>query len=219
MWRSITVGLCAAMLVGITAFAVSPRRAFACSAGPEYDPVATSDVIVEGRFLGYDVLPDTPPGNNNYLTVRVKMDVAHVLKGSVAGDVIALVDPFSLSLPLSGHTKYEWIGSSGACGAFNEDPTGQYAVMGLSRNDDGTYRPSLLDSFYIGEGPQDPEYQRALQRLRSFPGAASLPSLGLGPARRGGFDALPTVGSVIAAVGLAAVVAGLVLRTRVRRIP
>jgi hypothetical protein len=229
MWRLLSALLLLAAIT-IAGLSVSAKRAYACSAGPDYDPVAASDVIVKGRFLGYEVLPDAPlPGlaeddpkydftRDAYVPVRVDMAVERVLKGQVQGSIITLVDPVSLEPPYPGHDTYEWIGASGACGAFDWDPTGKYAVMGLFELDDGTYRPHRMLWFSVGDSPQGEWYQYALERIASFPGAAGLPALGSGPAGSSGASAATIVAAgVAAAAGIALLGTSAAVRVRGRR--
>jgi hypothetical protein len=179
-------------------FVNGPRPALACSAGPDFDPIAESDAVVGGRIQGYELLPDTAPlmpedpktgrpmdpTQDAYAPVRVDMIVDRVFKGQPA-PAIVIVDTRSI-MPRhdrQGNTtgEFEWAGAGGACGAFDFDPTGLYTIMGLSANPDGTYTPNRLQTFYFGNEPLGPEYERALERMASFPGAASLPALGSGP--------------------------------------
>ncbi len=208
MWRLSVAGISAAILA-LAAVSLASSPAYACSAGPDFDPIAASGVIVEGRFLGYEVLPDAPlPGstgkgtNDAYIPIRVDMTVERVLKGNVASSTIAIIDRRTLGPPYPGHDEYEWIGASGACGAFDADPTGFYAIMGLSQNDDGTFGSSRFQVFYLGERPGGAGYDRALQRMASFPGAAALPALGSGPgASVSGPTATLTVAGIMAMMG------------------
>ena len=193
----------------------TPRHAYACSTGPDFNPVAKSDVIVEGRFLGYEVLPDTEMTRGSpYVPVKVEMAVQRVFKGEVVGTTISLVDPVSLS----AHDEDAWIGASGACGAFDADPTGRYAIMGLSRNEDGTYRPHRMFWFFLGDGPDGDVYVRALERIASFADAAELPPLGSGSGPSGGGR---EVGSFVAAgaaiLGVALLGTSAAVRVRGRR--
>ena len=118
----------------------------ACSVGPEFDLVKDSEVIVGGRFTGWElgedeVLPpefyDAKESNIpllDYATVTANMKVDRVYKGK-AGYEIEITSGNTLQV-YDHEPKYVWIGPSGACGAFGSDPTGVYAIMGLS-NDKG----------------------------------------------------------------------------------
>lgn len=211
MWRLGTVGV---TLIALAAaiHAVAMKDAFACSVGEDFDPVAASEVIVEGRFLGYEVLSEDSP-SGGFVAVRVDMAVTRVFKGEVSGASIVLIDDRTLTI--NPTTGAELWGGGGSCGAFSEDPTGKYAIMGLQARLDGTYGPSLPLWFFAGEGPGDERYARALERIASFPGAAHLPSLGSGPASsptRISHATLPAA----ALTGLALLLLGLGLRIRSR---
>lgn len=181
MWRIVVtlVLVASGLLVGL---APPSQTVYGCSDAPDRDSVALSDVVVEGRLLGYEVLPqEVEILRDSYVPIRVDMAVTRVIKGTVSTTTIAMVDPGSLAPPSGGSSEYRWIGSSGTCGAFDFDPTGKHAIMGLSRNDDGTYRLNRLDTFFLGDSPDDPGYRRALERMASLPGAQGLPVLGSGP--------------------------------------
>ena len=216
MWRLSLAGISAAIL-GLVAYSLAPTPAYACSAGPDFDPIATSDVIVEGRFLDWELAPDLNRGDA-YLGIRVEMAVQRVWKGQVAGEIITMVDSASLGPPYPGHDEYEWIGASGACGAFDADPTGLYAIMGLSQRDDGTFGPSRFLYFYLGDDAGGERYDLALQRMASYPGAAALPALGSGPdASVPGPAATLTVAVIMAMMGTALLGLAVLSRISVRR--
>ena len=206
--------------VFLTAAIVAPEQAYACSAGLDFDPVATSDVIAEGRILGFKVLPDAPiPGGyeskgvvldfreDPYIPIRIDFAVDAVYKGQVAQDVIDIVERRAYGPHPLNEGEFWWLTASD-CHAFRSDPTGQYAILGLGRNDDGTYGTGLLRVFYLGAEPSSEDREAVLARLASFPGAVGLPGLGSGP---------PTDGSVLLllmAAGAAAV-GGFLLATTI----
>ena len=66
-----------------------------------------------------------------------------------------------------------WAGSSGACGAFDEDPSGSYAVVGLVTAPDGTLQTMRLRVFYLSRQPYDPAGVSLLSRRIGFPIAGS----------------------------------------------
>lgn len=214
MWRLSVAGVSAAIL-GAAAYSLSPTPAYACSAGPDFDPIATSDVIVEGRFLDWELAPELNRGDA-YLGIRVEMAVQRVWKGQIAEEVITMLDSASLGPPYPGHDEYEWIGASGACGAFDADPTGFYAIMGLAHGSDDTLSSSRFLVFYLGDGPGGAGYDRALQRMASFPGAAALPALGSGPDAAGPAATL-TVAGIMAMMGTALLSLVVLSRISVRR--
>ena len=139
----------AALSMMIVAALLPPRPALACSAGPDYNPVAESEAIVVGRLTGWeegDTDPPPPPDGSLFVSIRVTMTVERRLKGR-APAVITIVDQASLfRIPAEAGRPEQtfWAGGAGACGSFDEDPSGKYAVMGLWRNPDGTYRPNRI---------------------------------------------------------------------------
>ncbi len=208
-----------AMVMGVAVLSTQTTPVHACSAGPDFDPVLESDVIVEGRFLSWELAPEanrTPI----FLGVKINMAVERVWKGAVSSDVISLVDRNTLER-LPGATEVRWIGSSGSCGAFNFDPTGRYGIMGLSQLGDGTYMPSLLKVFFIadepdgkGDQPRPNTYQEAIDTLQSHLQLTSLPALGTGPAPS---TSTSNITLSVAALGVALLLASLSIRYMSRR--
>ena len=211
------LGLLGASLMGAPS-------ALACSAGSDFDPIAASDVIVAGRITGWRLLLDRPPSSDKtqptpggdpryegpYDPIAVDMTVDRVYKGS-APATIEMVSGSTLEAE-SPAGPFHWIGAGGACGPFDADPTGMYAILGLSTND-GLYSPNRLLVFFLGPQPQGAQYDVALQRLAALaPGA--LP-LGGGPPfadeGRGQTGVLLTAGAA-AAVLLAASAFGFDIR-------
>lgn len=187
--------LVAAVLLGpIAALMATPRPALACSAGFDFNPVRDSEVIVAGRLSGWTEVEGSPEERTSgYAAVEVPMRIERVIKGAAPSQIV-LFDHASLTkefLTGAGRPR-SWVGSGGSCGAFNADPTGQYAVLGLRRLPDGRYAPNLLLVFYIGDAPSGERYEAALRRMSAY-GPVSLPSTGIGAAGhadRGGTAAL-----------------------------
>ena len=185
MWR-FTAATVLATLIGVAALSIQTTPVHACSTSEDFDPVAESDLIIAGRMLGFEIIEknvvDTEPaeqdkgkGNvgSGFSRIQVEMTVETIYKGALEGPTITLTE--GRSLVVYDHEPFHvWAGSSGSCGAFNSDPTGTYAILGLNRGDDGTYSPHLPLGFFMGEGPDDPGYEGALERMASFPAAASL---------------------------------------------
>ena len=173
--RFLALGL---LVVLIGGFAVtSVRPVYACSAGPDFNPVTESEVIVAGRLTRWERAEDARinPPSFAFAPVRVMMTVDWMLKGSTSPQ-IAILDHASLINPdTMASREYQWAGAAGACGAFDFDPAGKYAIMGLRQNANGTYQPNRLQTFFIGDSPSGPEYDRALTRLVSL-GPIRLPS-------------------------------------------
>lgn len=156
----------------------STPSALACSAGPDYNPVEDSDVIVEGRITAWEFIEgavkydykagttptDSPNFYGPYDAIRASMQVVRSYKGSVAGEV-TMVDGNTAILQTDGSAN--WVGTSGACGAFDAEPTGRWFILGLSTDQWGRYRPNLLRVFYAGDEASGPRYTEAVQRLDS----------------------------------------------------
>ena len=165
----------------------------ACSVGPDFDLVKDSDLIVSGRFTGWEL--DTESGGFAevidpeqsggqvvaYGGIRAKMLVDRVFKGTASPEITVTS---ANTVDVYDHEpKYVWIGSSGACGAFDSDPTGRYAIMGLWAGDDGKYGAFTGSWFYSGDNPP-PDFEdrggRRLTRLEPLlpgylPGASGPP--------------------------------------------
>lgn len=203
----IALAALAPLIAVVGALAVNtPARA--CSADEQWDPIENSDVIVGGQIESYTLLPGTivPPGS---IPIQLKMRIDHVWKGKlVAGAEI--VDRASLVLEPAIAGKQEsriaWHGSSGACGVFNEDPSGLYAVFGLFAAPDGSLQTTSLRTFYLSPRPYDPAtIARLSQRI-------ALPVTGHGASER----PAGSVGEALLLAGTALFVAGITLGIRSR---
>jgi hypothetical protein len=153
----------------------APAPAFACSAGPDYNPVAVSDVIFAGTITDWQRV-EVPGTAAMFQPVRLTASVDHTFKGT-AGPVLEAVDTASLIRhPGAGR---QWAGSGGTCGAFDADPKGQFALMGLTRAEDGSLRTHLMQVFFIGERAQlSGERHARLTETLGFFGLVLPPSLG-----------------------------------------
>ena len=186
------------------------RPVFACSADSAFDPVAASDVIVNGQVLGWTALPEGA-GRGGFVPVRLEMRIDDVVKGSPDA---AIVDQTSLMLlptfdgqgAVTGY-RIQWSGASGACGALDEDPTGMYAVFGLSRQLDGSLRTNRLTTFYIGSDRFDAS---ALPQLEGV----ALPAAGSGGATG---DSMPMVLALFASGAALVALAALMRRSGPRQ--
>jgi hypothetical protein len=165
----------AAVLAILLTSAVRPiPTAYACSAGPDFDPIAESDLIIGGWVVGWRERPDIPsPLNGNaksgvdYKSLGMLIDVDRVFKGSPVKRVEA-VDSY---IPYGTR----WLGTS--CAIFGGDPTGLYVILGLWRGEDGYLHPNSLRTFFIGENPSGEGYDYAMRRLEGLPA--------IGPPRTG----------------------------------
>ncbi|MCH7698877.1 MAG: hypothetical protein IH865_08075 [Chloroflexi bacterium] len=213
MWRFAAAGALVT-LVGVAVLSMQTPSVHACSAGPDWDPVAESAVVVAGRLTGWEeVSDDVLP---NFKPIRVHMNVDRVYKGPPGLTDISFVDSASLYFTASAPEDLMWAGSSGACGAFDSDPTGVYAVMGLWEAPDGELHAGRLHTFFFGEEPGGQDYERALERMASFPAAAALPALGTGPAQSASPNHLITA---VAALGTALLLASLSIRYMSKKKP
>ncbi len=223
MWR-LSVAVVAGTILGVTACSLAPTPAYACSAGPDFDPVASSVVIVEGRILGYEVAPGAAlPGSEEaragsaHVPAQFEMTVERILKGDVSDPTFEFVDAASLSHALDEQGRHQWWGSGGACGAFDSDPTGRYAILGFWQDLEGVLHSSIFQVFYIGDDADGKVYDIALQRMASWPGAAAVPALGSGPgAGETGSTQAITVAAVLAAIGATLLGLGILSRVRFR---
>ncbi len=186
---------------------VGVRPAYACSAGPDWDPIAESDIIVGGRITGWELIekgqdsdPKTgePVVDGPYDPIRVEMAVARVYKGSAPAN-IRVIDAASL-------LGDEWVGASGACGPFDSDPTGMYFIMGLRIDDLDRYRPNRLLVFHAGQEPAESYDDLPLSYLAPLlPGA--LPTSG-GPPPEVAPSSSAAPGPALVALGLALLAGG-----------
>jgi hypothetical protein len=203
------------LLAALSLAATGPRAALACSADESFVAIDASDVIVAGRITGWTRVPTpTPtlaPGEKSssapFTIISVQMDVEHLYKGATPA-LVTFLDAASLN---ETHGDQQWVGSSGGCGVFNSDPTGQYAVMGLTQADDGSYHDNLLLTFFVGT-ESDPRRETALGRLMSR-GLTALPAGGGPPSAAPSSDVVPIAGAAIAAAGLMIVLAALCAST------
>lgn len=207
--------LAAASAIALAAFGTSPARpAYACTPGEDFNPVAESDIIVSGVILGWEETDaqEYQPPESSLKTIRVDLRVEDVVKGEAA-DTISFLDSGSLMNIPPDERGYVWAGSSGACGAFNADPTGHYVFMGLHRDEDGNLRSSLPRVFFIGERSAfaGSRYERTGEILSSF-GLTRLPAAGHGSAYEAAgarVDApLLTLGTFLVALGLGSLALG-----------
>jgi hypothetical protein len=142
--------LIAASVMALMAYVAGvPGRVYACSAGDDFNPVAESDVIVSGVVLGWGEAGMLPQ-DISLKPILVDFQVDEVLKGNVP-DQINFLDTGSLANDPANVQDNRWVGTSGSCGAFAADPTGQFALLGLTKDADGNLRSSLPQVFYIGD--------------------------------------------------------------------
>lgn len=148
-----------ALLLVLGACLLKTQPLYACSWSEDFDPVAEAELVVGGRVISWQRLP--ADANAPFVPVRVTLVVAQSWKGE-AGPTVSFIDRTSLA---SGSAQELWVGSGGACGVFDAEPTGQYLVLGLDREPNGTYRASLPLRFFGGAEPAGPVYEQAVARL------------------------------------------------------
>ena len=137
---------------------------YACSAGEDFDPVAQSDVIISGRVVGWQPLV-TNPDVNDFIPIQITLDIDRTYKSSMSGQV-SVIDVASRQAISS--TEAIWVGGAGPCGAFSEDPTHSYVILGLTRQRDGAYHSDRPRTFFQGAAPHGDAYQAALQRIQAL---------------------------------------------------
>lgn len=107
------------------------------------------------------------------------MTVDHVLKGSAPREIAFLDFGGRLAASVASARYPTFSFGAGGCSVFDTDPTGTYAVLGLFRRGDGSYLANRLLTFFLGDAPAGPEYDRALARPASL-GPVRLPAAGTG---------------------------------------
>lgn len=201
---------------------VTPRTAAACSAGPDFNPLRESEVIVLARVVDMRLAPEHEGfGTPQTVAVWVDLEVEEYLKGG-GPDAISALDTSSVTF-LDGQDEDEmaafqgalYWGSGGACGTLNEDPRGQYWLTGVN-DEDGVYRLNLITSAFgaMAPGLDDPHLQQRLAAVR-----AGLADLQIAPAGTGqGHLATSEDGSLLP-IALLAITVGLVAGVRVHSSP
>ena len=176
MRRPILLLLAVAMTTALLARSAAPV-AYACSGG--FDLTAT-DLVVGGTITGWEEIPDAlewrggvdapsdPDFYGPYTAIRLQMAVDAVYKGS-AGRRLEMVSGNTVIARGQGDTtEYQWVGSSGACGAFDYDPTGLYWVLGLYEDEYGRLFPSLFSVLYSGDSPPTSFDSYGLAQIQSL---------------------------------------------------
>lgn len=160
----------------------NPSQVSACSVGPDFNPVESSEVIVKGTVVRWEEV-SSPSGPGIYQPIRLTIQVDSILKGEPA-QVLYVYDVASLIRRDQGPIGGTWGGSGGACGAFDFDPTGKYVVLGLWRSDDGALQSVRPQTFFIGDRSELTSKREAamLERLSGF-GLIVPPSTGTGGLR------------------------------------
>ena len=171
-----------ALLAVILSPLIIPKAVFACSTGPDFNPVESSEVIVMGTVTGWEEV-SSPSGPPTFQPIRLAIQVDRMLKGPPA-DVLYAYDVASLIRHDQGPIAGKWAGAGGACGALDHDPAGKYVVLGLWRSEDGSLVTNRLRTFFIGDKTALTEEREAaiLERLSGF-GLITPPITGSGGLR------------------------------------
>ena len=139
------------------------NRALACSAGPDWDPIAESEIIVEGRITGWTERHDLNTQPGSFIPVEMTVRVERVFKGNPAPE-ITFVDGASYTRGANNAGQNRWAGGGGACGTFDVDPTGATVILGLNRGEAGELRSHRLRSFYVGFDVSEEWYDSVIER-------------------------------------------------------
>lgn len=127
-----------------------------------YDPVRWGPVIVGGRLTGWQLAASAdatggvtwPPEVGS--DIRVHMEVDRVFKGE-APEQIDLSDN-------------QWHRTD--CTTFNQDPTGDYAIIAVAQNG-SEYYASENDILFWGDDPEGERFNLTLSRLGVEPVSSS----------------------------------------------
>jgi hypothetical protein len=142
----LVLALCAIL----SADALMPQSASACTLPANFDAVAASDVIVEGRVVGWNEVAESQ--------ITYEVDVVRTFKGADATGESLTIDDFG------SRVQGGWESSGGLCGTFAGDPTGMYIVVGL-RGAAGDLRSTNQTRFFFGDEPEGPAYQQAIETV------------------------------------------------------
>ena len=170
-----------------------PDSVLACSPAPNSNAYADSELIIGGWLGPWRIAPQPavpwPESNWSNQPIQIDVSVVDVFKGSAPSSVY-FYDGHSLKTEEVSAGKFEnrW-SQPGECG-FIEDPTGKYAIMGLTKDDEGQYR--MVATFFLGLEPSGENYDGARGRLAALP-------LGGGSPRDIGGEVFPMIPAALAA--------------------
>lgn len=158
----------------------------ACSCGNDCEgAVHQADLIVEGRITAWERAPGYFGDEyTSYVPILLRMDVKRVFKGTTAVPLV-LVDSASLTIISEDGTKTAWVGAAGACGSFDEEPTGLYVIAALYRDQRGNYRMSRITTVFLGQEPGGERYDFVVAKLTENVGPPVVGSAGLAAADGG----------------------------------
>ena len=191
------VALLAAALVAHGGMDLAP--AYACTLPANFDAVASSDLIVEGRVFRWDEVAESQ--------IEYQIEVERAFKGPATAGGTLMVTDFGSRL------HGDWESSGGLCGTFSGDPDGKYIVIGLRGEAGGELRSTNQTRFFLGDGPEGPAYEAAIRQV-SDGSTTGPPATGSGGDGASSDDALWLVVLASAAVLAAAVAAVFIVRRR-----
>ncbi len=212
--RGLVLALVLALAAASGTAGTAPRAAFACSCGNECERIVhEADLIVEGRITGWErVRPDSEPGA--WIPINVSMNVERVYRGAVPTP-FRMTDHASLISTNVNGDHLSWGGAAGACGSFDEDPTGRYVIAALYRRPDGSFQMGRPATVFLSDNPGGDYYDAVVQKLTANVGP---PAAGSGLARgvdvRSGFHPAIAVPLVLLAASAALLAASLLRRRR-----
>ncbi len=172
------------LIVAGSALSLPVDDVLACSAGPDWDPIAESEVIVEGRIADWTARHDLRPAvdqkgqlePSTFIPVELTLEVKHVFKGVLPGR-FSFIDWASLTEYPGSPEGTAWNGGGGACGTFDFDPIGATVILGLNQGESGELRSHRLTTFYVGPASTGEHYEMALERLSALqPVAVATPT-------------------------------------------
>jgi hypothetical protein len=194
------------MLSAGTSMVVQVANACSCQ---DCDVVRDAPNIVGGWITGWrEYGSNQVPHGLKAITTAI--EVTEVFKGA-SPSAIDVLDPASRSTSPDG-----WFGASGACGKFDQDPTGKYIILGIDRfeHDPALMAGSRIWLVYIGDAREGDAYVQALARL-SVLGPPSPPAAGNTPSEPARQPSLAAAGLALIAFS-SALFFGSFLRSRHR---
>ena len=197
------VQCCAILAVVSAGLLLGSRSAGACSGGPR-DQWAAADIVVLGRVVSLEMLPDEGVGDgpDRMSPVRVTAEVLDVAKGDAPARV-SWVERWASGDPRAHPSTWAFTGGGGDCSTLRENPLGRYTLAFLARGRDGELALGLPSMGYRA----DPDRFEAVLARYALP--SGMPQTG-----GGGKDARPPLevaslpdGSVPIGLGLTGAVA------------
>jgi hypothetical protein len=230
MARALVAGVTLALVLIGALVAWPPTSALACSAGPDSNPAAESEVIVVGRATGLRPLlgGSVDPRTAGFVSFEVTIDVDRYLKGSGATKLLvkdlrsAMIGPrvathsgdlgrVNLEALTVEQMDLRWGGDG--CSALRADPRNQYFVAGLYEHDGALLMHRLL-IFGRGSSPNDPAVQSGIARVgRLLQAAPDAPQ----PPHTGGAGLVRRSNGAATSVALAAVLVATARALTMRR--